>query len=116
MRGHADSGFVTRPVDLMLATGTTRPIELHKLVGFSVVDRLPDAPPRSDPAPTSRLPAWRRMIGACSTGGFTEAAAASADAGGPAADRLAAAGGRRLAGLCEAAPAGASPVLRFATA
>ena len=114
-RAAPGSGFVTRPVDLILATGTARPIELHKLVGFSVVDRLADAPLRSDPAPASRLPVWRRMNGACRTGGFTEAATASADAGGPSADRLAAPHARRLAGLCEGAPAGCSPVLHFAT-
>lgn len=114
-RAAAGPGFVTRRVDLMLATATTRPIELHELVGFSVVDRLADSPLRPDPAPASRPPAWRQMIGACRAGCFREAAAASADAGGLAADRLAAPRARRPAGLCEDAPAGCSPVLRFTT-
>lgn len=112
-RAASGSNFVTRPAELMLATGTTRPIELHELVGVSVVDILADAKLRPDPAPASRLPAWRQMFGACRAGCFGEAAAASADAGGPAAGRLAAPGARHLAGLYADAPAGCSPVLRF---
>jgi adenylate cyclase len=114
-RAAAGQGFVTRPVDLVLPKGAARPIELHELLGFAVVDRIADAPLRPDPAVAARLPAWRRMVGAYRAGRFAEAAAALAEAGDPSTDPLAAVYAERITELRAGAPAGWSPVLRFTT-
>jgi adenylate cyclase len=110
----AGAGFVTRPVDLVLAKGSDRPLELHELLGFAVVDDIADAPLRPDPRIAARLPAWRRMIGAYRAGRFDEAQAALAEAG-AADDSLVALYAERLGSLRAGAPPDWSPVRRFTT-
>jgi adenylate cyclase len=112
-RAAAGACFVTRPVDLVLAKGSDRPIELHELLGFAVVDSLADAPLRPDRRIATGLPAWRRMIGAYRAARFEEAAAALAEAGDPAHDPLAAIYAERLSKLRAGTPPDWSPVLRF---
>jgi len=114
-REAAGAGFVTRPVDLVLAKGSERPFDLHELLGFSVVDRPADAPLLAQPAVTARLPAWRRMIGAYRAARFGEATAALAEMGDTTGDPLAALYARRLAELAAGTPPDWSPVLRFTT-
>jgi len=112
-RAAAGAGFVTRPVDLVLAKGSDQALELHELLGFAVVDSLADAPLRPDPQLAARLPAWRRMIGAYRAARFEEAAAALAEMGDPARDGLVALYAARVAELSAGAPPDWSPVLRF---
>jgi adenylate cyclase len=109
----AGAGFVTRPVDLVLAKGSDEPFALHELLGFAVVDRSADAPLRPDPPLAARLPAWRRMIAAYRAARFEEAASALAEAGDPGRDPLAALYAERLARLRAGTPPGWSPVQRF---
>jgi adenylate cyclase len=111
----AGAAFVTRPVDLVLAKGSERPVEVHELLGVAAVDSLAEAPLRVPPALAARLPAWRRMVGAYRAGRFAEAAAALAEADDPAKDPLVALYAERLAALREAVPPDWSPVLRFTT-
>jgi adenylate cyclase len=112
-RAAAGAGFVTRPVDLVLAKGSEQPFELHELLGFAVVDRIADAPLRPDPQLAARLPAWRRMVGAYRAARFEDAAAALAEAGDPASDPLVRIYAERLAVLRAGTPPDWSPVLRF---
>ncbi|WP_149541100.1 adenylate/guanylate cyclase domain-containing protein [Siccirubricoccus phaeus] len=114
-RKAAGEGFITRPVDCVLAKGAAQPLELHELLGLATVDSLAEAKLRPDPAALAGLPAWRRMMGAYRAGRFQAAEAALAEAGDPAADPLLAVYAARLAGLRDGAPAGWSPVLRLTT-
>jgi len=111
-RRAAGHGFVTRPVDLVQVKGSGHPVELHELLGFSVVDHPGDASLLVVPAMHERLAAWQRMIGAYRAGHFHEAEAALAEAGWPAQDGLAQLYAERLAALREGAPAEWTPVLR----
>ena len=112
-RAAAGAGFVTRPVDLVLAKGSDQALELHELLGLAVVDSLADAPLRPDPQLAARLPAWRRMIGAYRAAQFDEASAALTEMGDAAGDALVSVYAARLAELSAGAPPDWSPVLRF---
>ncbi|NKC31172.1 adenylate/guanylate cyclase domain-containing protein [Falsiroseomonas selenitidurans] len=114
-RAAAGPGFVTRPVDLVLAKGAAQPIALHELLGLAVGNRLADAPLRIDPGLAARLPAWHRMIAAYRAARFEEAAAALAEAVDDGPDPLATLYAERLAALRAGPPADWSPVLRFTT-
>ncbi len=109
----AGGGFVTRPVDLVLAKGSAQPVELHELLGVTVGDGPGEAPLRAEARITTCLPGWRRMMDAYRAARFDEAAAALADASDPARDPLAAVYAARLAALRVQTPPGWSPVLRF---
>lgn len=112
----AGAWFVTRPVDLVLAKGATRPTDIHELIGLSVVDAEADAPLRPDPGLLARLPAWQALIEHYRAGEFEAAGLALAEAGDPARDPLLGLYAERLARLrAEPRCADWSPVLRFTT-
>jgi adenylate cyclase len=109
----AGSGFVFRPVDLVLAKGTQDPVEVHELVGLSAAADAKDAPLVADRALVARLPAWGEAIRRFRAGQFAAARAALHEAGDPGADPLVAAYAARLARLGEQAPRDWSPVTRL---
>ncbi|MBR0678916.1 adenylate/guanylate cyclase domain-containing protein [Roseomonas eburnea] len=109
----AGSGFVFRPVDLVLAKGTQDPVEVHELVGLSVAADPKDAPLLADPALVARLPAWGEAIRRWRAGQFDAAAAALREAGDPAKDPLVAAYAARLARYPGGRPDDWSPVTRL---
>jgi adenylate cyclase len=109
----AGSGFVFRPVDLVLAKGTQDPVEVHELVGLSVAGDPADAPLLADRALVGRLPAWGEAIRRFRAGQFEAARQALRDAGDPAEDPLVAAYAARLAQFPHGPPAGWSPVTRL---
>jgi adenylate cyclase len=109
----AGSGFVFRPVDLVLAKGTQDPVEVHELVGLSAAADPKDAPLVADRALVARLPAWGEAIRRFRAGQFGAARAALHEAGDPATDPLVAAYAARLARLGEEAPRDWSPVTRL---
>lgn len=109
----AGSGFVFRPVDLVLAKGTQDPVEVHELVGLSVAADAKDAPLVADRTLVARLPAWGEAIRRFRAGQFAAARAALQDAGDPARDPLVAAYAARLAQHPDGPPAGWSPVTRL---
>ena len=109
----AGSGFVFRPVDLVLAKGTQDPVEVHELVGLSVTSDPKDAPLLADRALVLRLPAWGEAIRAFRAGQFARATEALREAGDPAQDPLIAAYAARIARFPDGAPAGWSPVTRL---
>ena len=109
----AGSGFVFRPVDLVLAKGTQDPVEVHELVGLSVAADARDAPLVADRALVARLPAWEEAILRFRAGQFGPALAALREAGDPAQDPLVAAYLDRLSRHPGGPPAGWSPVTRL---
>jgi adenylate cyclase len=109
----AGSGFVFRPVDLVLAKGTQDPVEVHELVGLSVATDATDAPLVADRALVARLPAWGEAIRRFRAGQFAAARDALRDAGDPATDPLVAAYDERLARFPDEPPADWSPVTRL---
>jgi hypothetical protein len=112
----AGAGFVTRPVDLVLAKGASVPVEVHELLGLSVTDSEGEARLLADPARVARLPDWSTMIAAYREGRFAAAAALLSEAGDTAGDPVMAVYAQRLATLGPGpAPQGWSPVLRFET-
>ncbi len=114
-RAAAGAGFVTRPVDLVLAKGARMPVEVHELLGLSVVDGPGEAMLLADAHAVLRLPAWQRMVAHYRAGRFDAAAAALSEAG-CAADPLHALYAERIAALRGAPPPPEwSPVLRFTT-
>lgn len=110
----AGSGFVFRPVDLVLAKGTQDPVEVHELVGLSTATDPRDVPLLADRALVMRLPAWGEAIRAFRAGQFSRATEALREAGDPAQDPLVAAYAARIARFPDGAPpAGWSPVTRL---
>ncbi|WP_198368540.1 adenylate/guanylate cyclase domain-containing protein, partial [Roseomonas rosulenta] len=109
----AGSGFVFRPVDLVLAKGTQDPVEVHELVGLSVAADAKDAPLVADRGLVVRLPAWGEAIRRFRAGQFAAARAALREAGDPAQDPLVAAYAARLTRFPEEPPTGWSPVTRL---
>ncbi|CAH0155065.1 adenylate/guanylate cyclase domain-containing protein [Roseomonas sp. CECT 9278] len=109
----AGSGFVFRPVDLVLAKGTQDAVEVHELVGLSFAADAKDTPLVADRALVARLPAWGEAIRRFRAGQFGAARAALADAGDPATDPLVAAYAERLARFPDGPPADWSPVTRL---
>lgn len=109
----AGSGFVFRPVDVVLAKGTQDPVEVHELVGLSVASDATDAPLVADRALVARLPAWGEAIRRFRAGQFAAAREALQDAGDPAQDPLVAAYAARLARYPDGPPADWSPVTRL---
>jgi adenylate cyclase len=109
----AGSGFVFRPVDLVLAKGTQDPVEVHELVGLSAATDPKDAPLLADRAQVMRLPAWGEAIRAFRAGQFPRAREALREAGDPAQDPLIAAYAARIARFPDGAPADWSPVTRL---
>jgi adenylate cyclase len=106
----AGSGFVFRPVDLVLAKGTQDAVEVHELVGLSVASDAKDAPLVADRALVARLPAWGEAIRRYRAGQFGAAREALREAGD---DSLVAAYAERLARYPDGAPADWSPVTRL---
>jgi class 3 adenylate cyclase len=106
----AGSGFVFRPVDLVLAKGTQDPVEVHELVGLSVASDAADAPLLADRALVARLPAWGEAIRRFRAGQFGPAREALREAGD---DPLVAAYAARLDEYPHGPPAGWSPVTRL---
>lgn len=109
----AGSGFVFRPVDLVLAKGAQDPLEVHELVGLSVATDEKDAKLLADRALVARLPAWREAIRVFRAGQFARAAEAFREAGDPATDPLLAAYLARIARHPHGPPADWSPVTRL---
>jgi adenylate cyclase len=109
----AGSGFVFRPVDLVLAKGTQDPVEVHELVGLSVATDDKDAPMVADRALVARLPAWGEAIRRFRAGQFAQAREALLEAGDPAQDPLVAAYAARLARFPDGPPPDWSPVTRL---
>ncbi len=109
----AGSGFVFRPVDLVLAKGSQDPLEVHELVGLSVASDPKEAPLLADRALVARLPAWGEAIRAFRAGQFARATEALRDAGDPAKDPLVAAYAERIARHPHGPPADWSPVTRL---
>lgn len=109
----AGSGFVFRPVDLVLAKGTQDPVEVHELVGLSAAAEPKDAPLVADRALVGRLPAWGEAIRAFRAGQFARATAALREAGDPDQDPLVAAYLARIARFPDGPPADWSPVTRL---
>jgi len=109
----AGSGFVFRPVDLVQAKGAQDPIEVHELVGLSVVGSAEENGMLADPRLVARLPAWGEAILRFRAGQFQAAAAALREAGDPAEDPLVAAYAARIARYPDGPPAGWSPVTRL---
>lgn len=109
----AGSGFVFRPVDLVLAKGAQDPLEVHELVGLSVASDPREAPLLADRALVARLPAWGEAIRAFRAGQFTRAADALREAGDPAKDPLLAAYLARVERHPHGPPADWSPVTRL---
>jgi adenylate cyclase len=106
-RREAGGRFLFRPVDLVLAKGTSEPVEVHELLAAIGTDReLPDV--------ALRLDAWGEMVGRYREGDFARAEAALAEAATPG-DPLARTYRARLERLRASAPAGWSPVIRFET-
>ena len=109
----AGSGFIFRPVDLVLAKGTQEPVEVHELVGLSATGDAKDAPLLADPAVVARLPAWGEAIRRFRAGQFDLAARALREAGDPAHDPLVAAYAERIARFPDGPPRDWSPVTRL---
>ncbi|BDG72633.1 adenylate/guanylate cyclase domain-containing protein [Roseomonas fluvialis] len=109
----AGSGFVFRPVDVVLAKGTQDPVEVHELVGLSVASDAKDAPLLADRGLVGRLPAWGEAIRRFRAGQFGPAREALRDCGDPAHDPLVAAYAARLAMHPDGPPEGWSPVTRL---
>jgi adenylate cyclase len=109
----AGSGFVFRPVDLVLAKGTQDPVEVHELLGLSTAADAKDAPLLADRALVARLPAWGEAIRRFRAGQFDAARDALHEAGDPAQDPLVAAYAARLARYPVGPPAEWSPVTRL---
>ena len=109
----AGSGFVFRPVDVVLAKGTQDPVEVHELVGLSVASDAKDAPLVADRALVARLPAWGEAIRRFRAGQFAAAREALHEAGDPAQDPLVAAYAARLAQFPDGPPADWSPITRL---
>jgi adenylate cyclase len=109
----AGSGFVFRPVDLVLAKGTQDPVEVHELVGLSAAAEESDLPLLADRALVARLPAWEEAILRFRAGQFGPALAALREAGDPARDPLVAAYLERLSRHPGGPPADWSPVTRL---
>jgi adenylate cyclase len=109
----AGSGFVFRPVDLVLAKGTQDPVEVHELVGLSAATDPKDAPLLADRALVARLPAWGEAIRRFRAGQFAAAREALHEAGDPAHDPLVAAYAARLGQFPHGPPEGWSPVTRL---
>lgn len=108
----AGSGFLFRPIDLVTPRGTTDPVEILELVGLARAREPEDEPLLADRVVVQRLPAWREMVQCYRKGRFADAEAALEEAGGAAADPVAAIYAERLARL-RAAPPGPdwSPVI-----
>lgn len=113
-RAAAGPGFVTRPLDLVLAKGSTTPLEVHELLGLAPE---PGSRPGLVAAPRllAALPAWERMVAHYRAGRFAAAEQALAEAGLPADDPAAALYAERLGAMRGGTPADWSPVVRFAT-
>jgi len=109
----AGSGFVFRPVDVVLAKGTQDAVEVHELVGLSVASDAQDAPLLADRALVSRLPAWGEAIRRFRAGQFGAAREALRECGDPVQDPLVAAYAARLARFPDGPPADWSPVTRL---
>ena len=109
----AGSGFVFRPVDLVLAKGTQDPVEVHELVGLSVATEAKDASLVADRALVARLPAWGEAIRAFRAGQFARAREALHEAGDPRQDSLVAAYLARIDRFPDGPPADWSPVTRL---
>jgi adenylate cyclase len=114
-RRAAGTGFVSRPVDLVILKGSAQPVELHELLGWLVVDRPADAELRADRRLVAGLSAWRRMISAYRTGQFDAASAALTEADVPSDDRLGQLYAERLHELRAGAPKEWTPVTRAMT-
>lgn len=106
----AGSGFVFRPVDLVLAKGAQDPLEVHELVGLSGAADERERPLLADPALVARLPAWADAIRAYRAGQFDRAAASLREAGD---DPLTDAYAERLAQHPHGPPRDWSPVTRL---
>jgi adenylate cyclase len=106
----AGSGFVFRPVDVVLAKGTQDAVEVHELVGLSVASDTKDASLVADRALVARLPAWGEAIRRYRAGQFGAAREALREAGD---DPLVAAYAERLARFPDGPPADWSPVTRL---
>jgi len=109
----AGSGFVFRPVDVVLAKGTQDAVEVHELVGLSVASDAQDAPLLADRALVARLPAWGEAIRRFRAGQFGAAREALHECGDPLQDPLVAAYAARLARFPDGPPADWSPVTRL---
>ncbi len=106
----AGSGFVFRPVDLVLAKGTQDPVEVHELVGLSAATDAADAALVADRSLVARLPAWGEAIRRFRAGQFGAAREALREAGD---DRLVAAYAARLDEYPHGPPSGWSPVTKL---
>lgn len=106
----AGSGFVFRPVDLVLAKGTQDPVEVHELVGLSAAADAKDTPLLADRALVARLPAWGEAIRRFRAGQFAAAREALREAGD---DPLVMAYAARLDEHPHGPPAGWSPVTKL---
>jgi adenylate cyclase len=112
-RDAAGRGFITRPVDLVLAKGATTPIEIHELLGLAVADNAAEAELRADPAWLAAMPDWEAMMAAWRAGDFAAAEAARARC--PQEDPLVRLYASRLAEAPALAGAEFSPVIRHET-
>ncbi len=109
----AGSGFVFRPVDLVLAKGAQDPLEVHELVGLSVASGPKEAALVADPALVARLPAWGEAIRRFRAGQFDRATEALREAGDPEHDPLIAAYAARIARYPDGPPRDWSPVTKL---
>jgi adenylate cyclase len=109
----AGRGFVTRPVDLVVAKGATTPTEIHELLGLAVLDDPAEAGLRADAAWLAAMPHWLAMMAAWRAGDFAAAEAALARC--PQEDALVRLYATRLAEAPALAGAAFSPVIRHET-
>jgi len=109
----AGSGFVFRPVDLVLPKGAQDPIEVHELLGLAHAQDATELPLLADSAVLGRLTAWEDVVLQWRGGQFARAMDALREAGDPARDPLVAAYAGRLARYPDGPPAGWSPVTRL---
>ena len=110
----AGSGFVFRPVDLVMPKGTAEAVAIHELLGLSQARSADDQALLADRAVVARLPIWEEMMRCYRLGQFDAAAAALDRYGGAAADPVAAVYAERIARLRHAPPAADwRPVVTF---
>lgn len=109
----AGSGFVLRPVDLVMPKGTGEAVAIHELLGLSGARSPDDEPLVAEPGLVARLPLWEEMI-RCYRAGQFDAAAAALEGFGAEADSLARVYAGRIARLRGSPPGDAwSPVVAF---
>jgi adenylate cyclase len=107
----AGSGFVFRPIDIVVVKGAAVPVPVHELLGVCDLDAPPELQVRA--GDLRSLPAWTDCIAAYRDGRFEAARAALAVVDGQCQIPAAAVYAERLAGLGRAAAPGWTPELQM---